>query len=103
MHWDESTTKNELLLWISNIVSRPELNHVQLFCTSRPELEFQRRIAKLIDQESCISIDKNAVNEDIRAYITTQLVDREDFKDKNLPEDLVELIQKVVGDGADGM
>ncbi|KFA65271.1 hypothetical protein S40285_09801, partial [Stachybotrys chlorohalonatus IBT 40285] len=53
--------------------------------------------------DSCISIDKNAVNADIRAYVTRQLANREDFKDKNLSKDLVEGIQKIVGDGADGM
>ncbi|KEY74882.1 hypothetical protein S7711_10251, partial [Stachybotrys chartarum IBT 7711] len=100
---DESTTRSELLLWIGNITSRPELHHVQLLCTSRPELEFQRKMPKLIGQDSCTSIDKNAVNTDIRAYVTRQLANREDFKDKNLSKDLARLIQKTVGDGADGM
>ncbi|KFA80675.1 hypothetical protein S40288_01804 [Stachybotrys chartarum IBT 40288] len=100
---DESNTRNELLLWISDITSRLELHHVQLLCTSRPELEFQRKMPKLIGQDRCISIDKNAVNADVRAYVTWQLANREDFNDKNLSKDLMELIQKLVGDGADGM
>ncbi|KFA79857.1 hypothetical protein S40288_10302 [Stachybotrys chartarum IBT 40288] len=100
---DESTTRNELLLWISDISSRPELHHIQLLCTSRPELEFQRRLPKLMGQDSCISIDKSAVNADIYGYVITQLAEREDFKDKNLSKNLVELIEEMVGNGADGM
>ncbi|KAH7303730.1 hypothetical protein B0I35DRAFT_156178 [Stachybotrys elegans] len=100
---DESKARNELLLWLGDITSKPEPHHVQLFCTSRPELEFQRKMPKLIGQDSCISIDKIAVNADVRAYVTWQLANREDFKDKNLSKDLLDLIQRRIGDGADGM
>ncbi|KFA68485.1 hypothetical protein S40285_05380 [Stachybotrys chlorohalonatus IBT 40285] len=100
---DESTTRSELLHWIKNIVSRLELNHIQLLCTSRPELEFQHNLPDIVGQENCISINKQAVNTDIRAYVTAQLAARQDFKDKRLSEDLAELIRKMVGDGADGM
>ncbi|KEY72974.1 hypothetical protein S7711_04648 [Stachybotrys chartarum IBT 7711] len=100
---DESTTRSELLRWISDIVSRPELHHIQLLCTSRPELELQRNLPDMIGQENCISINNQAVNTDIRAYVTAQLAARQDFKDKRLSEDLAELIRKMVGDGADGM
>ncbi|KFA55656.1 hypothetical protein S40293_05290 [Stachybotrys chartarum IBT 40293] len=100
---DESTTRSELLRWISDIVSRPELHHIQLLCTSRPELELQRNLPGMIGQENCISINNQAVNTDIRAYVTAQLAARQDFKDKRLSEDLAELIRKMVGDGADGM
>ncbi|EAQ90477.1 hypothetical protein CHGG_02412 [Chaetomium globosum CBS 148.51] len=41
---DESRTRADLLLWIKDVVSRPELGHVQLICTGRPEAEFLRDI-----------------------------------------------------------
>ena len=100
---DESTTRNELLLWIKVIVSRPELGHVQLICTSRPEAEFLRDIPLLIGKGNCLALDKQAVNADIRSYVTAQLSQRHDFREKRLSQDLLELVQRKVGDGADGM
>ncbi|KEY73950.1 hypothetical protein S7711_09447 [Stachybotrys chartarum IBT 7711] len=100
---DESTTRSELLQWIKDTSSRPELHHVQLLCTSRRELEFKRDLPELIGRENCFSLDKQAVNADIRAYVKSQLANRQEFKVKKLSEDLIGLIQRKVGDGADGI
>ncbi|KFA56361.1 hypothetical protein S40293_09448 [Stachybotrys chartarum IBT 40293] len=100
---DESTTRSELLQWIGDIASSPDLHHVQLLCTSRPESEFQHDLPELIGQGNCSLIDKQAVNADVRAYVTSQLENRREFKIKSLSEDLFGLIQRKVGDGADGM
>jgi hypothetical protein len=100
---DESTTRSELLQWIQDITSRPEVQHIQLLCTSRLELEFLRDFPKLIGQENCVLLDRQAVNADVRAFVTSQLIERRDFKTRHLPGDLIELIQSKVGDGADGM
>ncbi|KAI6785924.1 uncharacterized protein J7T54_006263 [Emericellopsis cladophorae] len=100
---DESTTRSEVLSWMEAITSRPELAHVQLLCTSRPELEFQRNFPELIGEESCLILDRHAVDRDIRSYVTAQLAHRRDFREKRLPQDLLERIQSKVGDGADGM
>lgn len=32
---DKSTTRGELLLWIKNVVSRPELGHIQLIASQK--------------------------------------------------------------------
>ncbi|KAF4462719.1 Pfs NACHT and Ankyrin domain, partial [Fusarium albosuccineum] len=100
---DESTTRGELLLWIKDVVSRPELRNVQLICTGRPELEFVREIPPLIDENNCLALDKESINADIRSYVAAQLSQRRDFRDKPLSQDLLERIRKKVGDGADGM
>jgi hypothetical protein len=100
---DESTTRGELLLWMNDMVSRPELGHVQLICTSRPEPEFMRDIPLLIGEENCLALDKESINADIRSYVVAQLLQRREFRDKRLSQDLLEGIQKKVGDGADGM
>ena len=100
---DESTTRGELLLWMKDIVSRPELGHVQLICTSRPEAEFLRDIPMLIRDENSLALDKEAVNADIRSYVAAQLSQRREFRDKPLSQDLLEGIRRKVGDGADGM
>lgn len=100
---DESTTRRELLRWMTEVAARPELGEVQLICTSRPEPEFMRHIPSLIGEESCLALDRESVNADIRSYVTAQLLQRQDFRDKCLSRDLVEVIQNKIGDGADGM
>ncbi|CEO59613.1 Putative Pfs, NACHT and Ankyrin domain protein [Penicillium brasilianum] len=100
---DESKTRDDVLLWIQDVISRPELAHVQLLYTGRPESEFLRDIPPLIGKQNCLSLDKQAVNADIRSWVTAQLFQRRYFKEKPLSEDLLERIRTKVGDGADGM
>ncbi|KAL6919050.1 hypothetical protein FSST1_003076 [Fusarium sambucinum] len=100
---DESTTRNELLRWIKDTRSDPELHHVRLLYTSRPEPDLQQGILPIIGQESCFPVDKQALNEDIRSFVTYQLTEREEFKRRELSEDLVELIRTRIGEGSDGM
>jgi hypothetical protein len=100
---DESTERGNLQSRIKAIASRPELKHVQLICTSRPEAEFQRNMPEMMGDENCLTLDKQAVNRDIRSYVTAQLVQRRDFQDKGLSQALLQQIQGTVGDRADGM
>ncbi|KAH7313766.1 ankyrin repeat protein [Stachybotrys elegans] len=100
---DESTTRTELVSWIKETMARPELGHVRLLFTSRPEDEFLRKIPLLIGQGSCLALDKKAVNVDIRSFVSARLSELPDFVDECLPQDLQELILNKVGDGADGM
>ncbi|KAH6617510.1 hypothetical protein F5144DRAFT_541691, partial [Chaetomium tenue] len=100
---DESTTRADLLLWIKDVVSRPELDHVQLICTGRPEAKFLHDIPSLIGEGNCLELNRQAVNADIRSYVAAQLSQRREFRDKPLSQDLLELIQSKVGDGAGGM
>lgn len=100
---DESKTRDGVLLWIKDVLSRPELIHVQLLYTSRPESEFLRHIPPLIGKQNCLPLDKQAINSDIRSWVTAQLSQRRDFTEKPLPQDLLEDIRRKVGDGADGM
>ncbi|KAJ6118794.1 NACHT nucleoside triphosphatase [Penicillium samsonianum] len=100
---DESKTKDNVLLWIKDMMSRPSLVHIQLLYTSRPESEFLRYIPPSIGEQSCLILDKQAVNSDIRSWVTAQLAQRRDFVEKPLSQDLLEGIRRKVGDGADGM
>lgn len=76
---DESKTRDDVLRWIKDMVSRPELVHVQLLLTGRPESEFLRDIPTLIGKESCLPLDTQAVNSDIRLWVSAQLSERRDF------------------------
>lgn len=100
---DESTTRGKLLLWIKEVVSSPELHHVQLICTGRPKAEFLSDMPSSVGSENCLALDKQAVNADIRSYVTAQLSQRRDFQGKRLSQDLFEQIRRKIGDGADGM
>ena len=100
---DESKTRDSVLRWIKDIVSTPELDHVQLLCTSRPESEFLRHFPSLIGKENCLPFDKQTVNLDIRLWVTAQLSQRHEFTEKPLSQDILEEIRSKVGSGADGM
>jgi len=100
---DESTTRNDILKWIEDIISRPELAHVQLLYTSRPESEFLRRIPILIGEEGCLPLDEQGVNSDICSWVSEQLSQRRDFTEKPLSQGLLEEIRRKVGEGAAGM
>ncbi|OAA45089.1 Pfs, NACHT and Ankyrin domain protein [Beauveria brongniartii RCEF 3172] len=100
---DEATAWGEVLQWMENVVSRPELGDVQLICTSRPESELSRRIPRFFGIKNCLPLDKQAVNADIRSWVTAQLSQRPDFLEKPLSHDLLDQIRREVGDGADGI
>jgi hypothetical protein len=100
---DESTSRDNVLKWIEDIMSRPEMAHVQLLYTSRPESEFLRRIPILIGEEGCLPLDKQAVDSDIRSWVSAQLSQRGDFTEKPLSQGLLEEIRKKVGGAAGGM
>ncbi|CAG8898173.1 unnamed protein product [Penicillium egyptiacum] len=70
---DESKPRDNVLLWIKDVVSRPELVHVQLLYTSRPESEFLRHIPPSIGEQNCLPLDKHAVNSDVRSWVIAQL------------------------------
>ncbi|KAK1971909.1 ankyrin [Colletotrichum sublineola] len=100
---NESTSRRELLKWIEDVAARPDLAHVQLLCTARPEPEFLVRFDRMMGKESCISLDKTAVNTDIQAYVAEQLATRWEFQEKPLSPNLIQEIVAKVGGGADGM
>ena len=100
---DESKTRDTVFEWIRDMVSRPELVHVQLFLTGRPESEFLRDIPPLIGEQNSLGLDEKAVNSDIRSWVTAQLSRRRDFTEKSLSQNLVEEIRKKVGDSANWM
>ncbi|KAJ5171634.1 NACHT nucleoside triphosphatase [Penicillium capsulatum] len=100
---DESKTRDTVLEWIRDTVLRPELVHVQLFLTGRPESAFLRDIPPLIGNQNILGFDEEAVNCDIRSWVTAQISRRRDFTEKLLSQNLLEEIQKKVGDGANGI
>jgi hypothetical protein len=63
---DKSKSTPDVLLWIKDMVSRPELVHVQLLFTSRPESQFLRYIPPLIGRQNCLPLEKQAINSDAR-------------------------------------
>lgn len=99
---DGAKGRDDILLWIKDVVSSSELDHVRLLCTSRPETEFLREIPRLIGTASCVPLDRQAITYDIRLWITAQLSQRRDFTEKSLSQSFLEEIQQKVGDSANG-
>ncbi|KAL3587439.1 hypothetical protein FPOAC2_13336 [Fusarium poae] len=96
---DECTTRGELLHWINSMAC----SNAQLIVTGRPEADFQREIPDLFDELNCILLDKNAVNADIRSYVTATLEKKPDFVKKGLSPGILQEIRDKIGDGADGI
>ncbi len=100
---DESTTRNDVLSWIRDVVSSPKLIHVQLILTSRSESEFTQFLPRHIGEQNCLALNKEAVNADVRSYVAKRLQNDEGFIDKALSANLLQQIAEKIGDGADGM
>jgi hypothetical protein len=81
---DKSKTRDGILWWIKDIVIRPELDHVQLLCTSRPKSKFLQHIPPLIGKENCLPFNKQTVNSDIRLWVIAQLSQQHNFTEKPL-------------------
>ncbi|CAI4215900.1 unnamed protein product [Parascedosporium putredinis] len=64
---DESETRDDLVQWMKDVIFTPELDHVQLIYTNRPEPEFVRDIPSLIGEENRLALDKQSINIDIRS------------------------------------
>ncbi|GLI82219.1 hypothetical protein PoHVEF18_010644 [Penicillium ochrochloron] len=65
---DQSKSAHDVLLWIKDMVFRPELVHVQLLYTSRPYTQFLRYIPPLIGWQNCLPLDKRAIKSDARTF-----------------------------------
>ncbi|KAK1994268.1 hypothetical protein LX36DRAFT_214399 [Colletotrichum falcatum] len=100
---DECSMRDKLLAWMENIVFTPDLDHVQLLATSRPEEEFQRSIPVWIGEESCRQLNKESVTVDIRAYIEDRLEHSPEFKKWSSFPSVLRRIRDEVGSKADGM
>lgn len=96
---DECVTRDELLQWIGSLKS----SNAQLIMTSRPDADFRSSIPHLLGQHNCVSLDKKAVDADIRAYVIAVLEQKPDFVEKKLSQCILNKIRDKVGDGADGM
>ncbi|KIL93604.1 hypothetical protein FAVG1_03586 [Fusarium avenaceum] len=96
---DEYTERAKLIRCLKTLSS----NKTQLIITRRPEVDFQREIPQLLNEQNYILLDKEVVNADIRSYVKATLEQRRDFVDKSLPPEILEIIYNKVRNGADGM
>jgi hypothetical protein len=96
---DESE-RDDILPWIKDVKTRPELNHVQLLFTSRPYSELLRDIPHMIGERSCLYLNEQAVNSDIKSWFTAQLAQRRGFTEKPFSQNILEEIRRKIGDWA---
>jgi hypothetical protein len=100
---DESTTRVELLEWMKDVISTPELDHVRLIAIGRPEAEFQREIPHLIGKVNCLLLNKDAINADIRSYVMARLERSPEFAKWASFPSVLEQIRNEIGSKPDGM
>ncbi|EWZ28033.1 hypothetical protein FOZG_18259 [Fusarium oxysporum Fo47] len=100
---DESTARVELRHWIKDVISTPDLGHVRLIATGRPEAEFQREIPPLIGKDNCLLLDKDAINADIRSYVMARLEQSPEFAKWASFPSVLEQIRNEIGSKPDGM
>ncbi|KAF4461456.1 hypothetical protein FALBO_11750 [Fusarium albosuccineum] len=96
---DECTTREELLQWIGGLAT----SNVRFIVTGRPEADFQRELPRSFEERNCVSLDKQAINADIRSYVVATLEQKTSFVEKKLSQDLLDEIRDKIGNGADGM
>ncbi|KAH7471893.1 hypothetical protein FOMA001_g13732 [Fusarium oxysporum f. sp. matthiolae] len=85
------------------MVSTPELDHVRLIATGRPEAELQRKIPHLIGNEICLLLDKDAINADIRSYVMARLERSPEFAKWASCPSVLKQIRNEIGGKPDGM
>lgn len=100
---DESTTRVELLKWMKDVISTPELDHVRLIATGRPEAEFQHEIPHLIGKDNCLLLDKDAINADIHSYVMARFKRSPEFAKWVSFPSVLKHICKEIGGKPDGM
>ncbi|KAG5750696.1 hypothetical protein H9Q70_006664 [Fusarium xylarioides] len=95
---DECKSRDSLFSWIGRFT----VENVQLFLTVRPDEDIQSQVVRSFGKENCFSLDKTAVNNDIKSYVRFVLDTNPRFMDNGLSEELRNEICTKVGDGADG-
>ncbi|KAF5531520.1 hypothetical protein FPHYL_13916 [Fusarium phyllophilum] len=96
---DECRSKDSLLSWIGRFA----VENVQFLLTARPEDDIQSQTVRFFGHQNCLSLDKTAVNSDIKSYVRSVLDTNPRFMEKALSEELRNEICTKVGEGADGM
>lgn len=98
---DECVERAGLLAWMKSFLS--EFTQVQVLVTGRPEAEFEHCFRQLFGVENYVSMDKESVNADIRAYVKAQLERNPEFQKWTLIPSILKDIEEQVGNKADGM
>ncbi|KAH6688879.1 Pfs, NACHT and ankyrin domain protein [Plectosphaerella plurivora] len=89
---DESLKSDDLISWLTDVISNPNLKGVQSICTSRPEEYFRKTMPSVIGESNCICLDKPVIDGDIALFVSAQLAKRKGFQ--RLPRELIERIQR---------
>lgn len=100
---DESLKRSELLSWVKEVTSTPELTHLQLLCTGRPEVEFNRELPALIEEDNCIQLDRDAIDADIDSYVIERLSQSPDFNRWAGYPKVLDQIRSSIGHRSGGM
>lgn len=99
---DECKTRRELLQWMK-IFSSPEHERIFLLATSRREEELESGLEPWVHRENFVPIEGDSVNIDIRSYICSTLHADNEFRRWRSKPAVLEKIENVLAEKADGM
>ncbi|KAF4485928.1 Ankyrin repeat and KH domain-containing protein mask [Colletotrichum fructicola Nara gc5] len=100
---DECSERGRLLKWIKEFVAVPDLDHVKLIMTARPEAEFNQQIIPLIQDINCFSLQTESMNADIQSFVQSSLKERPGFEKWTSAPSTLQRISDEIGTKADGM
>ncbi|KAF4916527.1 Ankyrin repeat and KH domain-containing protein mask [Colletotrichum fructicola] len=100
---DECSERGRLLKWIKEFVAVPDLDHVKLIMTARPEAEFNQQIIPLIQDINCFSLQTESMNADIQSFVQSSLKERPGFEKWTSAPSTLQRISDEIGTKADGI
>ena len=99
---DECKTRRDLLSWIEGFLSCSSLDS-NLLATSRTGEEIESKVKDWLEQDSFISIQREAVNNDIQTYVHNQLRENHEFSRWDSHQNVLDRIENTIMKKADGM
>lgn len=100
---DECSERMKLLKWMESFVALPDLDHVRLIMTARPETDFNQRIPSMVHERNCVSIQTKSMSADIESYVQSSLRDRAGFKKWISTPSVLQKISSKLGERSGGM
>jgi len=100
---DECKTRTELLVWIQELVKAEGTDRIQLLVSSRKEEDIGRALYSCLTEYDSISIQGQAVDADIKAYVHGMIRSENGFQRWSARTDVLDEIETELMKKAGGM
>ncbi|KAF4845436.1 hypothetical protein CGCSCA4_v006778 [Colletotrichum siamense] len=100
---ENNNERQKLIDWILQIGSAPNLKHVKIITTARPEAAFKKWLDPKLAAPNCVELAKDAIKADIKSYVKGCLKHRPGFHTQEPDHPIVKQISEKLIQKADGM